>query len=206
MAAALALVACSRKEASGSAASARSVEDAAAPAIDASAGDAGDPSDGGAAADAAIAADAGDAGALAASVVVVDGGTASDAIGLGTIGISSGRDPCPGCGMGGRLKDLSEGPKATCNVVSTEPEIQRAKPRFTKCYAEALKVDPSLSGRIDLQLEVTEEGRIVSVEKIGATGSLSAQVDACVRVVARSLVLKPGKRTIRVPIVLSHEH
>jgi hypothetical protein len=116
-----------------------------------------------------------------------------------------GHDPCPGCGMGGRLPPNHPVPKAECVIGPTEPEVTAWKPRFVACYENALVARPSAGGRIIMALKVGSDGQVTRSELIDS--DLKGVVNVCLTDLGKRIRLKPGPaRTVVVPVFFYHEH
>jgi len=92
------------------------------------------------------------------------------------------------------------GPGTPPSAAST---IARLRPAFRACYNRGLASDPTMSGNIVLEIEITASGDVASVTKVGGVG-LSSDVESCIVRRARSASFDPiggGSGTkIRVPI------
>jgi TonB family protein len=140
-----------------------------------------------------------DAGAPTAMLPVIDAGLTLDQ--LSTFG----RDPCPGCGMGGRLPPNHPPQKAECVIGPTDERILRAKPRFVACYDEALFGHPSSGGRVILRLAIDEKGQVKKAEMVES--ELKGVVNECLLDASRRLRFPPAQsRELLVPLFFHHEH
>jgi hypothetical protein len=117
-----------------------------------------------------------------------------------------GHDPCPGCGMGGKLPRIHTPPKTAVIVGPTESVVASSKPRFLSCYDEDLFSRPDAGGRMIVRLEVNEKGE---VKKSGVVESeLKGVVNVCVADVSRRIRFPSGNppHVVLVPLFFYHEH
>jgi hypothetical protein len=114
-----------------------------------------------------------------------------------------GHDPCPGCGMGGRLPKIHAAQKGGLVLGDTEPEVASWQPRFIACYEQGLMARPDMGGRVILRLTVNDKGEVKSEISESA---LKGVVNVCITDVGRRIRLKPGPRTVLVPLFFYHEH
>ena len=77
--------------------------------------------------------------------------------------------------------------------------IRRAQPRLRACYEVALRSAPTLAGKIVLDLDVRDDGRVsVTV----ASTTLPPSASACVAAALRGVRLPPGHGGARVSVPL----
>ena len=153
---------------------------------------------------------AAEAGRKTAAAAPVEGTIGLIGLGIGDGGLFA-RDPCPGCGMGGRMDPPGypdhSAVKGACQLSTTDPKITRARPRFLTCYNTALKSNPLLGGKIVLRLDVAPSGEVSKVDILDSSVQAGSALEGCVRRVAQSLQLDAGtKREVRVLVAFSHDH
>ena len=116
-----------------------------------------------------------------------------------------GHDPCPGCGMGGRLPRIHTPPKTEVVVGPTDSAAAAWKPRFLACYDEALFSRPETGGRMIVRLSVNEKGEVAKSEVLES--DIKGVMNVCAADVGRRIRFTPGPpRVVLVPLFFFHEH
>ncbi len=95
----------------------------------------------------------------------------------------------------------------TISATDVQRVIAAARPRFSACYNNALKDDPSLSGRVPLDLVIGPDGSVVAASVSPGATLTSSKVQTCMLGVARSLTFPApsgGSATVKVPFVFAN--
>jgi hypothetical protein len=116
-----------------------------------------------------------------------------------------GHDPCPGCGMGGRLPPNHPPQRAECTIGPTDETVLGVKPRFVACYDQALFARPSSGGRVILRLAIDEKGQVKKADMVES--ELKGIVNECLLDASRRIRFPPAQsRQLLVPLFFYHEH
>jgi hypothetical protein len=116
-----------------------------------------------------------------------------------------GHDPCPGCGMGGRLPKIHTPPKTAVVMGPTDDAVASSKTRFLGCYNEALFARPDSGGRMIVRLAVNEKGEVSKSDVIES--EIKGVINVCAADVGRRVRFSPGPpRVVLVPLFFYHEH
>lgn len=137
-------------------------------------------------------------------------GYRTDGSGTGIDDLISGGGVSEGSGFErrGEIKLASENVKLTAGAGSRDPEsitssINQQSASIEYCFKKSAKINPSLRGRIDLEIEIAPDGKVTSVNTINSTFG-DNRLDACiVRAIKRWRFgpVDTGTVRIRVPFI-----
>jgi len=123
--------------------------------------------------------------------------------GIGNIGnLNDGRDPCPGCGMGGPRPfggTVVQGDVQIGDVIgasdSQQAPVRRLlagqRPGMRACYNNGLKADPSQEGTVLATIVWTSTGDVQTVTTNSNSSTIEASTATCVGARLRRMVKTP---------------
>ncbi len=99
---------------------------------------------------------------------------------LGVSGGGGGGQAGPGRDVKGPTGDAQTGAlNMSAPVANAERTIAQLRPSFKSCYQKGLANDPSMAGKLIIQIDVAPNGDVANVTKTGGSG-LSPEVEQCI--------------------------
>ncbi len=106
--------------------------------------------------------------------------------GLGVSGGGGGGTAGPGRDVKGPTGDAQTGTlNMSAPVANAERTIAQLRPSFKSCYQKGLANDPSMAGKLIIQIDIAPNGDVSNVSKTGGSG-LSPEVEQCIMNKVRS--------------------
>jgi hypothetical protein len=100
--------------------------------------------------------------------------------GLGVSGGGGGGTAGPGRDVKGPTGDAQTGAlNMSAPVANAERTIAQLRPSFKSCYQKGLANDPSMAGKLIIQIDIAPNGDVSNVSKTGGSG-LSPEVEQCI--------------------------